>query len=431
MRTGSISRRGNVKLEASPKPCFRTSRVVLPLLLLLTTPILDTIVPFGVGPLRAYSLSEGRSVEDPRKVRGRWRRFLLASPLMWRTATKPGCLFGMETRHPDNGRFRQLRFSPDGRYILAADDGSLWVLGTSPFAILHRIRAPNVRFSGFSKGSAEIWYVIDQEYIGTVHQVRLRPRADVLMERRSTLSGEKFGSFRLPNCSRRSDAIDPEGSTYVCVDHAGTLRLFDPQTGDLLFERKNFGKPLYEFLGDSLDTVEVGDPGSATFAFSPDGRYLIAQPAAARGGVLAWDRVERTEILLKGALKGRHDALAFVGPMTVLISKAGGTKPITGKSVTFPGGELIGRPLLPPGIVHSLSDPSFVVIRPFGRRATYKDAVQRAAAIDLKTGKAIISETPVLDVLGALYVVELTNGDLGLYEAGKGIKATVRIPSAE
>jgi hypothetical protein len=88
----------------------------------------------------------------------------------------------------------------------------------------------------------------------------------------------------------------------------------------------------------------------------------------------------------------------------------------------------MSRPLVPPGALHSLSDREFVLIRPFGRRTTYWDAVQRAAAVELATGRTIISETPALDVYDDLYVAELANGDLGLYRIGNGLRGRIGIP---
>jgi hypothetical protein len=39
----------------------------------------------------------------------------------------------------------------------------------------------------------------------------------------------------------------------------------------------------------------------------------------------------------------------------------------------------------------------------------------------------MVSDTPALDVFGSHYVAERLNGELGLYEVGKGIQATVKL----
>jgi hypothetical protein len=39
----------------------------------------------------------------------------------------------------------------------------------------------------------------------------------------------------------------------------------------------------------------------------------------------------------------------------------------------------------------------------------------------------ITSETPALDVLGKYYATELPNSEVGLYERGKGLQASVSL----
>ncbi len=47
--------------------------------------------------------------------------------------------------------------------------------------------------------------------------------------------------------------------------------------------------------------------------------------------------------------------------------------------------------------------------------------------MEFATGQVIISETPALDVFGNHYVAEVRNGEVGLYERGKGLQASVRL----
>jgi hypothetical protein len=53
--------------------------------------------------------------------------------------------------------------------------------------------------------------------------------------------------------------------------------------------------------------------------------------------------------------------------------------------------------------------------------------VQRAIAVELDTGTGITSNWPALDVLGSYYVAEPSAGEVGLYERGKGLRATVSL----
>jgi hypothetical protein len=45
--------------------------------------------------------------------------------------------------------------------------------------------------------------------------------------------------------------------------------------------------------------------------------------------------------------------------------------------------------------------------------------------VDFGTGLVIISDTLALDVFGTYYVTERPGGEVGLYEIGKGVQATV------
>jgi hypothetical protein len=68
-------------------------------------------------------------------------------------------------------------------------------------------------------------------------------------------------------------------------------------------------------------------------------------------------------------------------------------------------------------------NPEFIIVRPFGRFTG-----PRSAAVELGTGLVIISPTQAIDVFGRLYVTELTNGDVGLFEIGKGPVSSVAVP---
>src|SRR5258708_6350114 len=62
-------------------------------------------------------------------------------------------------QRPQNGRFRELRFSPDGRYVLAQDDSGIAVLSVQPFTVLFHHSAENVLSAGFTPDSQQVWFV--------------------------------------------------------------------------------------------------------------------------------------------------------------------------------------------------------------------------------------------------------------------------------
>ena len=52
-----------------------------------------------------------------------------------------------------------LKFSPNGRYVLAQDDFGITVLSVQPFAVLFRIPARDAEHAGFTADSKEVVFV--------------------------------------------------------------------------------------------------------------------------------------------------------------------------------------------------------------------------------------------------------------------------------
>ena len=122
---------------------------------------------------------------------------------------------------------------------------------------------------------------------------------------------------------------------------------------------------------------------------------------------------------------------AVLAPDRILTSTYSDFRPfVTTKLVTFPSGKLVSKPKLPRGPIYRAADPNFVIVRPFAgytREDLYNP--KRSAAVEIRTGQVIVCDSPALDVFGQYYAAERTDGELGLYQRGKGLQATVTIPS--
>ncbi len=67
-----------------------------------------------------------------------------------------------------------------------------------------------------------------------------------------------------------------------------------------------------------------------------------------------------------------------------------------------------------------MTDPHYVINRPYGPMAIYRDPnFTGAAAVALETGGIIVSQRPGLDVFAPYYVAEPSTGHVGLYEIGR------------
>lgn len=61
--------------------------------------------------------------------------------------------------HRSVGYFREVRFSPDGKYALAVDSSGVTVLNVSPFRVLYRIRANDPGDAGFTPDARQLYFL--------------------------------------------------------------------------------------------------------------------------------------------------------------------------------------------------------------------------------------------------------------------------------
>jgi hypothetical protein len=335
---------------------------------------------------------------------------------------------------------RQLRFSPDGRYILAQDSSEITVLTVQPLAVLFRIPAENASDAHFTPDSNQVVFVSslfrrDSRPIGDPHRA-LRVRANPRVERWTVANGTRGDSPELRGPACGTLELSPDGRTLACDDLEGTLRVVDVASGETLFEKKGF-VTLVELYHADTDGIAistgqfVGDLGQARMDFSPDGHFLVARPFGGHGQAVAWDLHDRHIVNLNGRLRANwQNYCVFIAPHRMLISPFG-VHPkhgvTTADLVEFPSTKILAKFKVPDNRLFRATDPDFVLVSPFGRGAWRNPNAKRSAAAELGTGQVIISDTPVLDVLGRDYVAEPSPGSVGLYERDRGLQATVAL----
>lgn len=319
-----------------------------------------------------------------------------------------------EPQRIKNCRFRQLRFSPDGKYILVQHGSGIAVLTVEPLSVLFSRYAENVSNAGFSPDSEQVWFVSRPSHVigpqitfagSSAYVERWNIRSATRIDMRET---------RLRKCE--SSALSPDSRVLACVDSAGTLGIIDVDSGETIFEKSKFGG--------------IGDRGAAGLNFSPDGRYLAAVPKYGYGSTIAWDLRAKEEIKLGRGLRNLESGyhIAFIGPDQVMISSVRlGTTTVNATLVEFPSGKVLSKAKLPPGQLFWAADPAFVLIRPFGWRVHDSEPVPRSSAVEYRTGQVIMSDAEALDVFKNRFVIELPDGRLGLCERGKGVQASVAV----
>ena len=328
--------------------------------------------------------------------------------------------------------FRELRFSPSGQYVLAQDDSAVTVLTVEPFRLLFRIPAEGADLSHFTPDSSQIVFVGSATRVDP-HKIALANSAPYV-EHWYIAHQTRVGLVTLPALVCGSEELSPDGSVFVCLDLKSTLRFIDVASGRTIFEKKDFTWLFRNYDRWGYPTSSYGELGSARIDFSPNDHFVTVSPRNAAGRNLIWNVRDRTIVYPKGRLKKLKEYNpVFIASDRILMRFGAAGKHDLKRGVAnawimeFPSGRLLSESKIPLGFFYAATSSGFIIIRPFGGYAMGVSSSNRAAAVELSTGLVIISDTPALDVFGRFYVAEPNPGVVGLYEIGKGLKATVTL----
>ncbi len=327
----------------------------------------------------------------------------------WQTAVKNYRGFGKKEALPQvelkrtldpalRGDIRHFRFSPDGRLLLAQDEGSIFVLSRDPLANLFRIDAPRAEEAQFSADSR---YVV---FYSAGFRIERWNIAEQRLEevREPYIFGGCVQSALSPDGDYLA-CIRPDRETYFPLD----FELYETRTGAAVLTKKSFIGPVAPgytsfrtFLMLSLNLTRV-----AAMAFSPDGRYLILGRSEVH---LMVDMKSLSEVSMPGPLrKATSHNFAFVGPDRVVgsdnedLERAILVKISSGETVAsdIPTG---GRTL------SSVTQGPYAVVRPMPKTPL--------GIMDLESKKIFrASRTDATDVFDDVLVSERSNGEIALY----------------
>ena len=233
-----------------------------------------------------------------------WRAAVIAYSGLGRKESIHGLVAKKTLDPPLRSDLTNLRFSPDGRYVLAQDESGIYVLSRTPFAVLFRIEVPDALSVQFTPDSSAIVFNTN----------------DLRVEEWSIADQTRSGVYDVAtpeNC--RLTSLAPDGNTLACFDSRDSLDLFDVKTSALVFQRRmpldleGFVAP---FLVDELRTLGIELPLLVHLSFSPNGHYLLA---ARRDYEYAIDVAARTVVPIRGALAGNlRNGIAFLAEDRIL-----------------------------------------------------------------------------------------------------------------
>ena len=339
-----------------------------------------------------------RSAESPAEFQ-QWQAQVAAytEPIA-RKEGLPGIVRRVKLEPPLRADLTRLRFSPDGRLILAQDNSGISVLSREPFVVIGRIPSSGSGPAQFTLDSGSVVFLDPglREEIWDATAAKRREVRDV-----PTVKG----------CI--SAVISPDASRLACQDNGRRVKLIDTSTGSVIFD---------EHLGTRNPTLAQWSH-RFHMAFSPDGHYLVlgCPNQDWLGRPLLLDARSGRELPLpepaKRALSGE---VAFLSPDRVLAHNASNST--KSAIVSVPDGTVVQAYSLPKSSIEAASNPAYVLLRPFQYSATGILDVANRAVVKAHKGLAI-------DFYGDVFVAERATGELGLYGAAHNeLRASVPLP---
>jgi WD40 repeat protein len=172
-----------------------------------------------------------------------------------------------------------LRFRDDGQYVLAQDETGIVVFTREPFKAKFRIDAPDAKAAKFTPDKKSIVFHYGDLYVS--------PR----VERWSLADGtrEDVSDVHVWGGCRQSE-LAPDGKTLLCVKDGQVygglsflsigvtydLRVVDVESGDIIFEKKNFGRTELNIFALVLSSYF----NAVNADFSPDSRFMMVSSGA-------------------------------------------------------------------------------------------------------------------------------------------------------
>jgi Peptidase family M48 len=330
-----------------------------------------------------------------------WQSKVVAYSGTGRIESVPGLLAKKELEPPLQDEVHTLRFSYDGKYLLAQDDGSIYVLTRDPLVIQFRIEAPEAYPANFSWDSKRVTFY----------------NPDLHVEEWDLDAGTPVNVYEVVSSSGcMQSALSPDGKTLACVDSKETLVLLDTATGDRLFERKDVRHGDYA-LNMGLGSLRVQyDIRFLNMGFSLDSRYFVVSGGDAS---LAVDVPAREEIALNGAVKTfLQGGFNFIADRTVVGSDKAGSRAAI---LSFPEGVIQQKIDLGAAAPFRVAKGDYVLLRPIqdfavGVLDTHTNTIVRA------------SKTPALDVYGEISAAMLPSGEVGIFGTAPAPLAKINLP---
>jgi WD40 repeat protein len=295
----------------------------------------------------------------------------------------------------------RIRFSPDGKYVLVQDEGSITVVDANARNVLFRIDAPDANGAMFTPDSTSLVFNDD----------KLR------VEKWSVATGQRAETKEMVvfnGCTQ--NRLTPDGKTLVCLraqfgdsNLRVGLSLIDVDSGKSYLDKPSFYTASeYTSVRGLLNIAEnvMNGYNFASILFDPTGHYVLI---AVADHAEAYDLDKRQQVQLGGKLKGLGDlTMTFVGPdkFYVVYEPLGSKVPYKAEVLSFPDGNVLNETQIGDQSIHGAAKGEMILAGPFKDFAT--------GIVDPTTTKIVAGwNLPTTDLWDNYLAAETATG--GLY----------------
>jgi WD40 repeat protein len=304
----------------------------------------------------------------------------------------PGLISHEVLSSPLRADISYLRFSPDGRYLLAQDESGIYVLTRDPLKLIFHIPTDDIYNPSFSPDSSSI--VLYDRY--------LRVESWSIAEQKRTAVQEvtvRGGCLQT--------GLSPDGRYLACLNQDFGLSLIDVASSIPVTTKDHFYTPFYSefsWLFTVLASSQMSNPELIHMGFSPDGRFFLA---GYRTTHFAFDLVDRHGASLPSSIKEvTSNNFIFLGPDRIVAVDP--SSPSKSPLLRFPSGERLGQlPFTAGTKLGSVAHGDYVLVRPV------QDYAVGVFDLNRKNIPAAVKQ-PAIDVYDGIVVHERIKGELSL-----------------
>lgn len=256
-----------------------------------------------------------------------WRKAVIGASLASAREQVAGVISKTALKPPLRGSLEYLQFSPDGRYLLAQDESSVFVLSSEPLGPLFRIDALNAQWAQFTPDSQSV-VVADDELRVQKWDIGSKQRKSinaVVIPGRCLDYAVSSNAAFLACMRRRKDDLE--------------LDIVDVNSGNMLFTKAiNWPIRVFNFMFiDQSQLMKFRRPANIRMQFSPDSHYLLVGTA---DNAVGYDLKARHEVGLPGRIKQMATSNFTFTPNNDLAAY-NSQNPVHSQLVHFPSGDLV------------------------------------------------------------------------------------------